>query len=85
MEKEDKKKRRSFLKEMFTLGASLGLLGIAGKKAKAEPAGEKIKLLTPDGKLVEIDRAHIEKESTERASKTDVLNWMNPSQGLNKK
>jgi hypothetical protein len=78
MGKDDKKQRRSFLKSMFTLGAGLGLLSVAGKTAKAETAGEKIKLLTPDGKLVEIDRAQVEKESTERASNAEVIHWMNP-------
>jgi hypothetical protein len=78
MQTNDKnKERRNFLKSGFTFAAGFGLLSLFGKKSKADPAGEKIKLLTPDGKLVEIDRTHIEKESMERASNADVLNWMN--------
>ena len=70
------KERRGFLKSALAFGAGIGLLGMFGKKAKAE-SGEKIKLLTPDGKLVEIDKTHIEKESNERASNTEVREWMN--------
>ena len=78
METDDKNKgRRNFLKSGFTFAAGFGLLSLFGRKAKAESTGEKIKLLTPDGKLVEIDKTHIEKESKERASNTEVLNWMN--------
>jgi hypothetical protein len=76
MQTDDTNKRRSFLKSLFTVGVGAGLVAIAGKTAKAETS-EKLKLLTPDGKLVEIDRVHVEKESPERASNADVLNWMN--------
>ncbi len=75
MQTENNNKRRGFLKSMFTLGAGLGLISVTGKKAKAEP-GEKIKLLTPDGKLVEIDKNHIKSETPERASNNDVMSWM---------
>jgi hypothetical protein len=76
MQKDDNK-RRGFLKSMFTAAAGIGLVSLAGKKAKAE-SGEKIKLLTPDGKLVEIDKTHIKSESPDRVSNSDVLNWMAP-------
>jgi hypothetical protein len=76
MQTTENNKRRNFLKSLFRVSAGAGLVAIAGKTAKAE-TGEKLKLLTPDGKLVEIDRTHIEKESQERASNADVMNWMN--------
>jgi hypothetical protein len=73
---DNKKQRRSFLKSLFTLGAGAGLIAVTGGKAKAE-ATEKVKMLTPDGKLVEIDRSQIENESPERASNHEVKQWMN--------
>jgi hypothetical protein len=76
MQTEDnKKQRRNFLKSLFTLGAGAGLLAVTGVKSKAEGT-EKVKMLTPDGKLVEIDRSQIENESPERASNHEVMKWM---------
>ncbi|MBP1665827.1 MAG: hydrogenase [Bacteroidetes bacterium] len=61
--KSDKPNRRKFLKD---LGAGMGafsLAGIGGTAAltagKAAKSGEKIKLLSPDGKLVEVDKDDI--------------------------
>lgn len=60
--KNDKQKgssRRSFLRKM---GAGMGVVtiaGIAGTNAINTKSGEKIRLLSPDGKLVEVDRDDI--------------------------
>jgi len=42
---------------------------------------EKIKMLTPDGKLVEVDKAVFEEAAgKKKASNKDIYNWMkNPS------
>ena len=50
------------------------------QKPSAE-SGEKIKMLTADGKLVEVDKSVYEKVSAgKKASNKDILNWMkNPS------
>ena len=42
---------------------------------------EKIKMLTPDGKLVEVDKAVFEEAARKKkASNKDIYNWMkNPS------
>jgi hypothetical protein len=70
--------RRSFLKSAVAFGAGIGLFSLFGKKAKAQTS-EKVKMLTPDGKLVEIDRSQIEKEVTPgRASNKEVMDWMKP-------
>ena len=70
--------RRNFLKSAITFGAGIGLFSLFGKKAKARPS-DKVKMLTPDGKLVEIDRSQIEKEVTPtRASNQEVMDWMKP-------
>ncbi|OFY84943.1 MAG: hypothetical protein A3F72_18345 [Bacteroidetes bacterium RIFCSPLOWO2_12_FULL_35_15] len=72
-----KKKRRDFLTIILAAGASLGLLS-SFKKSSKNKNPEKIKMLTADGKLVEIDKSMIEKEiTTSRASNKEVLEWMN--------
>ena len=42
---------------------------------------EKIKMLTPDGKLVEVDKSVIDRASTnKKASNKEIFDWMqNPS------
>jgi len=44
-------------------------------------SGEKIKMLTADGKLVEVDKSVYEKAvSGQKATNKEILNWMdNPS------
>jgi len=53
--------RRSFLKKGLTLGAfSATAVALAAfKDPETEETGEKVKLLSPDGELVEIDRAYL--------------------------
>lgn len=52
----------------------LSLFGLTPNNSK----GEKVKLLTADGKLMEVDKAVLEKIATkEKASKQDILAWMN--------
>jgi hypothetical protein len=67
--------RRKFL--------SLGLLGGAGllsQKAAAmmpiEPEAEKVKMLTPDGKLVEVDQRVLDQVAEKtKAANTDIFDW----------
>ena len=60
-EQDDSKSRRNFLKTGLTVGAG-ALLGTAllnTDKIRAQGDGEKIKLLTQDGKLVEVEKRHL--------------------------
>jgi predicted SnoaL-like aldol condensation-catalyzing enzyme len=42
------------------------------------PKTEKIKMLTPDGKLVEVDKAVFEEAAgKKKASNKEIYNWMN--------
>lgn len=42
-----------------------------------KPSQEKVKMLTPDGKLVEVDKAMLEKvRQGKKASNSDILQWM---------
>ncbi len=54
--------RRNFLKQGFTLAAGsllgVGLLDACTKQDDPVETGEKVKVLTVDGKLVEVDRGH---------------------------
>jgi hypothetical protein len=74
--------RRKFLSLGFLAGAGL----IAGD-ASAQPlkeSGQKVKMLTQDGKLVEVDKALVEKVSSKKAaSKKDVLTWIHPEKQAN--
>jgi len=60
---EPGKNRRDFLKLGLLAGATMAVGGIATNKAfskdKVNEPGERMKLLTPEGKLVEVDKAHI--------------------------
>jgi Fe-S-cluster-containing dehydrogenase component len=55
--------RRSFLKKIGIGAGAVGLAGVAGtsllKESGSEKSGKTIKLLTPGGKLVEVDEADI--------------------------
>jgi hypothetical protein len=44
------------------------------------PPKEKVKMLTADGKLVEVDKAVIDAASGDKVSNKEILQWMkNPS------
>jgi len=70
--------RRKFLSISLLAGA-----GMVTGKAAAQPvteSGETVKLLTQDGKLVEVDKALLPQSSTNnQASKKDVLTWIHPA------
>ncbi|MBS1231857.1 MAG: hydrogenase [Bacteroidetes bacterium] len=72
--KSDKPNRRKFLKDLGAGMGAVSLAGIGGTAAltagKAAKSGEKIKLLSPDGKLVEVDKDDIKPaESREKELK----------------
>ena len=55
--KEDKSSRRNFLKKVGIGVGAVSVAGVAGASAFAKAkSGEKIKLLSPDGTLVEVDK-----------------------------
>lgn len=70
--------RRKFLSLTLLAGA-----GLVTGDATAQPiteSGEKIKMLTQDGKLVEVDKALLPQSSTiNQATKKDVLTWIHPA------
>jgi hypothetical protein len=68
--------RRKFLS--FSLLAGAGMIAGKTNAQSVTETGEKIKMLTPDGKLVEVDRGALAKASKKQASKIDVLRWIHP-------
>ncbi|MBI5917005.1 MAG: twin-arginine translocation signal domain-containing protein [Bacteroidetes bacterium] len=75
--KNDKPSRRKFLSLSLLGGASLAV-----GKATAQtvgPSGEKVKMLTPDGQLVEVDKNVLEKSSDrQKASNKAIFDWAKP-------
>jgi hypothetical protein len=77
-ETEDKSLgRRKFLKFGLGFMAGVGLFSAVGGINKLSK-DKKIKMLTADGKLVEVDASKIEKEIVSgRASNEELQDWMN--------
>jgi hypothetical protein len=77
-ETEDKSLgRRKFLRFGLGFMAGVGLFSAAGGIKKLSES-KKIKMLTPDGKLVEVDASKIEKEIVSgKASNEELQRWMN--------
>ncbi len=49
-----------------------------------KPTKEKVKMLTADGKLVEIDKEVLEAATRQKVNNTQILQWMkNPSKNEN--
>ena len=65
--KKDQQSRRGFLNALFNSG-------------KKQPT-EMVKMLTPDGKLVEVPRSAVDAAASKtKASNQEILSWMkNPS------
>ena len=74
------KKRRNFLKTALAALATLGLVAVA-KKLPPTDTSKKIKMLTPDGKLVEVDESviSIAGETQQRVSNKEIQDWMKTS------
>jgi len=68
--------RRRFINAILATGAVTGL--ITQVDANPKPAGgNKIKMLTADGKLVEVDQSVLEKiTGSKKASDKEVFEWM---------
>jgi|KBSMisStandDraft_5_1062788.scaffolds.fasta_scaffold849513_2 hypothetical protein len=76
MSLKEKNNRRNFLKSILTVGSAIGFISPVNKKNKQE-SNDKIKMLTADGKLVEVNKSVIEKNAgLKRASDKEVFDWM---------
>jgi len=77
MPTKKKYNRRIFISSVITAGTAAVITPlIPDLKPKS---GDKIKMLTPDGKLVEVDRSVIEKAAgSKKATGKEVFEWMDP-------
>ncbi|MEZ4935068.1 MAG: twin-arginine translocation signal domain-containing protein [Saprospiraceae bacterium] len=78
MSKSNNNSRRKFLSLALTGGAALA----TGKVAAQQPidTGEKVKMLTPDGQLVEVDKSVLEQVSDrKKINNKDIFKWANPN------
>ena len=71
-----KSDRRSFINTILVAGATTGLV-IPVVSNPVSKSGSKVKMLTADGKLVEVDKSVIEKlGESKKASDKEVFEWM---------
>jgi hypothetical protein len=80
MEKEKNVDRKKFLTWGLGLASMLAVPSLLwGKSTKAK--GKPVKLLTPDGKLVQVDEKILEAaRQNKKASNKEIYDWMkNPS------
>lgn len=64
--------RRDFLKKSLLAAAAVSATPLA---AKASGSGETVKMLTPDGKLVEVDKAILAKATKKKVTNREILEW----------
>lgn len=70
--KEKSTSRRDFIRKGL-LAAAVATAGPLS--TKASPSGETVKMLTPDGKLVEVDKAVLAKASKKKVNNKEILDW----------
>ena len=81
MPEKEKHDRRSFVKSILTGATAAGIIApltLAAKPHKPK-TDNKIKMLTSDGKLVEVDESVIKKAAGARKATTEeIFKWMDP-------
>lgn len=72
----ENKNRRKFIKEALSALAisSLAIPALADTK----PKGKMVKMLAPDGTLVEVEESVLKKAPKKKAANKDIVNWVNP-------
>jgi hypothetical protein len=79
MRQLEKIHRKSFLKWCAGIIASSFAINKLSAGNKVEIKDEaKIKMLTEDGRLVEIDKKHLTGNSKQKISETAIHNWIKP-------
>ena len=79
---EKPESRRNFMSKSFFASAGL-IIGAGEELLKGKP--EKIKMLTADGKLVQIDKSLVPKSITKKiVSNKEILDWMENEKSINK-
>ena len=77
-----KRNRRSFINSILVAGTATGIGAATGliipkSTDPGQKSGTKVKMLTADGKLVEVDQSVIDKlAASKTASDKEVFEWM---------
>jgi hypothetical protein len=70
--------RRIFINSVITAGTAAAVITPLIPDLKPKTM-DKVKMLTPDGKLVEVDQSVIEKATgSKKATNKEVFEWMDP-------
>ncbi|MFQ5447698.1 MAG: twin-arginine translocation signal domain-containing protein [Saprospiraceae bacterium] len=79
MDNKEKKKvrnrRREFLGTSVAAGAGIAL-GIAAGNILKEKSGEKVRMMTASGQLVEVDKRLLPEQQGKPVSNEELKNWM---------
>jgi hypothetical protein len=81
MPAKDKHDRRSFVKSILAGTTAVGIIAplVTNAKPHQPKATNKIKMLTSDGKLVEVDESVVRKAAGSRKATTEeIFKWMDP-------
>ena len=79
MPQNKKLNRRRFINAVLATGTVTGLITQASANPTSPADGKKVKMLTADGKLVEVDQSVLEKiTATKKASDKEIFEWMDP-------
>lgn len=81
MEEKDKNKRRNLLALGLIAGAG-ALTGAGIHKVISDTVGEKIKMITASGEVVEVDARHLPQKGTvTKVSNAELKKWMEDEKG----
>jgi len=69
------KNRRQFIKDAIKAMAVTSI--VVPTLAKANNNEKTVKMLTPDGKLVEVNESALKKATKKKVSNKEIMNWMN--------
>lgn len=70
--KDQSSSRRDFLKKGLLAAAAITATPLA---TSAAGSGETMKMLTPNGKLVQVDKSVIAKAAKKKVSNKEILEW----------
>ena len=71
----NKSNRRGFFSKAILSVLTVGI-GTSGSEANAQQAGKKVKLLTSDGKLIEVDQKILDQKVVkQKTTNQDILDW----------
>ena len=73
-QKQKKTSRRSFFRKGILAGVG-AMLGITSVSAATNEEEETVKMLTPDGKLVEVPRKALPQQSGKVVSNQELFEW----------